>query len=462
MSVKNYDIVVIGGGWGGISAATKAASLGQKVLLVEKSKLGGLCLNAGCIPSKALLWVAKNYSHYQDLAKLGIAPAVNPSALSWQVTQAYAQKVVQNLTDELQAMLKRSRFEIAAGAAARFSSTNTVELTTGGVKETVEFRKAIIACGSAVMFPPIFENYRDQVLTNANIFSIAKLPQKILIVGAGAVGCEFASFFAHYGQTEVTLIEMKDQLVPGEDAWISQSLEQALLHYGIKIFKSTQVKAIDRHDGSWKVDFGSQSNQSFDHILLAAGRKLQASALGLENLPGLQFNAKTISVNSKLETTLNHIYAIGDANGLSLFAHAASAQGEIAAINACGDNKEFNPLLVPRCLYTQPEAASVGYFIRDLEQLGIEYKALRGSFSANSRAICEGYQAEQHPTRIQILIEKNSKKILGAQLLGPAVSETIHLFALALANNLTAEDVKKTIFAHPSFSESLGITIAKG
>ena len=459
--MKNYDIVVIGGGWGGISAATKAASLGQKVLLVEKNKLGGLCLNAGCIPSKALLWVAKNHAHYQHLAKLGIVNGSNSNPLAWQAIQAYVQKVIQNLQEELAAMLKRARFDIAVNSRARFTGLRAVEISGNDIRETIEFKKAIIACGSEVIIPPLFENYRDNLLTNESVFSITEFPKKLLIVGAGAVGCEFASFFTRCDQTEVTLLEMKDQLIPGEDPWISQSLEQALINQGVKVSKSTQVKTIEHQGKFWNAAFDSQGAQSFDHVLLAAGRKLQASALGLDNLPGLKYNSKTISVNSKLETTLSHVYTVGDANGLSLFAHAASAQGEIAAMNACGENKEFDPLLIPRCLYTEPEAASVGYFIRDLEQLGVEYKALRGSFGSNSRAICEGYQAQQSPSRIQILIEKNSKKILGAQLLGPAVSETIHLFALALANNLTAEDIKKTTFAHPSFTESLATTLAK-
>lgn len=451
-------IIVIGGGPAGEAAAKVAARRKAKVLLVEKDALGGLCLNRGCIPSKTLLAVGKKIYEFKKSSVLqsyfalkhesALPDGTPPSESLWESIQQKKNQVIEELRRGLSQTLQREGVETIYGTA-RFLSPTQVCIAQNGKEQTENFDKCIIAVGSKVFYPPPFHPFQNELLDSDKVIELERLPSSMAIVGGGAVGCEYACLFHELG-VKIVLIEMTPSLLPGEDAQISRALCTSFEKRGIEIFLSATVQNISKSDGLWKMTLSNNKEIQAKTILICAGRKPNFDSLDLAKAQ-IQHSPKGITVNKNLQTSNPNVYAIGDVNGLSLLAHAGTQQGEIASEHALGENKNYDGSFLPRCLYTWPEVASVGMWQYQAQAEGIEVKSQKFFFQASGRAQAEG-DAEGF---IQLISEKKSQKILGAQIIGPCATELIHIISVALKSGMSQPELKDVIFAHPTFAEGI-------
>jgi len=440
--MSHKKIVIIGSGPAGEAAARKAVSFGAEVLLIEKSRIGGLCLNWGCIPSKALLDITRMLRNYKHAVPLGLQGS--DLSLSWQTLQQHKEKVVQTIQERLSQTFKRLGIKLIEGKA---TFNNAREIIVG--KESISFDAAIIATGSSVFFPPPFSEIKNQMMTSDKILSIPQPPESLAIVGGGAVGCEFACLFHEVG-TKVTLIEKMEGLLPGEDQGIRQALEKSFKTRGIEILTNTTVSNCTRDKNAWQLSLSHGDSFHAQEVLVCVGRKPNVQDLQLKKA-GVTYGEKGIGVNQKLETNHPNIYAVGDVNGLSLLAHAGSAQGDIAVESIFGGNRTYHHEMIPRCLYTWPEIASVGEWKWSAEKKGIRTKAQRAFFAGSGKATADG----DTEGFIQIVKDADSDKLLGAQIIGSHASELIHIISVALSARMTRKELSEVVFAHPTLSESI-------
>lgn len=489
-------LVVIGGGPAGESAARFASKQKAKVLLIEKENLGGLCLNHGCIPSKALLSSAKKLHDLKTSEILMDFFKPNKSFSAnhlWEKIQEQKRTIVDHLKKSLTQVIQSSGIETIFGEA-KFLSPHQLQIflnsSSAAKQERIEsFDKCIIASGSAVVFPPPLDQHKDQILDSDRILDLKQIPESLLVVGGGAVGCEFACLLHEMG-SKVTIVEKTETLLPGEDAQVSNHLRHSFEKRGIRIFSSTTITAltpvnsggaalkrsssrsaaergsspsgdcaIPKEEGisegasfrtKWEVTLSNGKKIEAAQVLACVGRKPHCGSLDLEKA-GVRYSHTGIQVDEFLASSNPHIYAVGDVNGFSLLAHAGSRQGEIAAANALGAKKIYNGQLVPRCLYTWPEVASVGLWKYEADAQGREVKARRFFFTASGKALAEG----DSEGFIQILCDLKSERILGAQIIGPHATEMIHIFSLALQKQMTRQDLTEIIFAHPTLAEGI-------
>lgn len=445
------NLVVIGAGPAGEAAAKTAACKGAAVTLVEKEFVGGVCLNWGCIPSKALLSFGKKI---RDLKKIpGIKSPFRPDNAAdrnsiWTEMRKEKDRVIQTLRSDDEKSIRLSGAKILTGEA-RFSSSKTLEVSSKDGKQTLSFDKAIVAVGSVPVFPPPLDDQKKAILDSDRIFDVETLPESIAIVGGGAVGCEFACLFHELG-CKVTLIEKTSNLLPGEDPQIVSALRKSFEARGIAALDSVTVEKMEKKDGLWSLDLTGGKKLEAQEILACVGRRARADGIDPDKA-GIRHSKKGIEVDANLRTSNPDVYAVGDVNGLSLLAHAGAVQGEIAAGNSLGENRAYDGSLIPRCLYTWPEVASVGQWNHQAQEKGIETKAQRFFFQASGRAL-----AENDPEGfVQIISDKGSGLILGGQIIGPHATELIHVIAVALKSKMTRADLKEVIFAHPTFSEGI-------
>ena len=311
------------------------------------------------------------------------------------------------------------------------------------------FDKAIIAAGSTPIFPPPLDAHRKDILDSDRVFDVETLPDSIVIVGGGAVGCEFACLFAELG-IKVTIIEKTAGLLPGEDTQIAGALRKSFENRKISIRDSCTIQKLERQGKIWNVELSDGSKLDAGQILACVGRRASTETLDLEKA-GVKFSPKGIEVNSRMQTSNPDIYACGDITGLSLLAHAGSAQGLVAASNSVGESAEYDGTLVPRCLYTWPEVASVGIAVQQAQEKNIETKSQRFFFAASGRALAEG----DSEGFIQIVLDKASEKILGGQIIGPHATELIHILSVAMKAGMNKKSLTEVIFAHPTFAEGI-------
>ncbi|MBI2119147.1 MAG: dihydrolipoyl dehydrogenase [Elusimicrobia bacterium] len=451
------NLVIIGGGPAGETAARAAAKKDAKVQLIEKEFVGGLCLNRGCIPSKTLLSFGKKLfllrSAFKPQAAL-IFPFGSLQNELWQEIKKEKERIVSSLRSSLEKQIKTHGIEIIAGKA-QFISTQEIMVKSLKEEKKIAFDKAIIAVGSKPFFPPPFDRIEKELLDSDKVFDLPNLPKRILIVGGGAIGCEFACFFKELG-SEIFLIEKTKALLPGEDPQIVNSLAKSFEKRGIKIYTSLTAIEVLKTNSFWSVTLSDNSKIEVDQILVCAGRIPNCAELSLEKAR-IKYSHKGIEVNSNLETSNPNTYAIGDVNGCSLLAHAGSKQGEIAANNALGEKQIYNGNLIPRCLYTWPEVASVGMWKSEADRLEIETESHRSFFQGLGRAQAEG----ETEGFIQIVSEKKNGKIIGAQIIGPHATEMIHIFSIAIEKKMNKEELKNIVFAHPTYSEGIKVALER-
>ena len=433
----NYDYLVIGSGPAGHTSAIIAAQAGLRTALVEKdpAMLGGVCLNEGCIPAKSLynsariLGIAKNNPDiFGDAIPSGsdcMASFVGKS------TEAAGQ-----LKQGLSFLLKKNGIDLI-NAKAEFLDAGTIKLTSPeGGESTVKADKFLIATGSSARQLKEMPFDGKKVISSSHAIRLEKVPGKILIVGAGAIGTEFASFFNIMG-SEVTLVEMEPVILPMEDRDVSVGLRSIFAKRGIKIVTSAGPSDINAGD--------------FGLVLVSVGRAPSTSGMGLERA-GVKTDEKGfIPVDGAMRTNVENIYAAGDVLSTPMLAHMASAEGEVAAMAALGKNpKEIDLSSVPNAVYTDIQAASVGFTEQAARESGIEFSIGKHFFKANGKAVVnmetEGF--------IKVLAENGTRKIIGAHILGVNATEMIHEFALAKRKHLTVDDIYETVHAHPTFSES--------
>jgi dihydrolipoamide dehydrogenase len=446
---SSVRIVVLGGGPGGYVAALRAARHGAQVTLVEKDLMGGTCLNRGCIPTKALLASAQALAQARAGEEFGfeVTGDVRPD-----LTRMMARKdrVVTQLRDGVESLLKRAKVEVVRGTG-RLGKDLTVSIDTGSATQTIEADKIIIATGSEPALLPIFDFEHPAVLTSTSALLLEKIPETLLIVGAGVIGCEFASFFAELG-TKITMVEMLPQMLPLEDKRIAKLFQGVYRKRGIEVLLKTKVESIEEYAADHVVArLSDGSHLSVEKILISVGRKPNSSDIGLEDA-GVQTDARGyVVVDDHLQTSAPNIYAIGDVNGGLMLAHVASYEAFVAVDNCLGTERLRDLRSTPSCTYSHPEVASVG--LNEEQALENGFQPVTGTyrFSALGKALAMGEDVGY----VQLVVDKETDLVLGANMMGPHVTDIIHEVAIAVQNGLTSSQIGDTIHAHPTIAEAL-------
>ncbi|MHB0997706.1 MAG: dihydrolipoyl dehydrogenase [Armatimonadota bacterium] len=448
-SNAQLDVVVIGGGPGGYVAAIRAAQLGGKVALVEKDSLGGVCLNRGCIPTKAMLSSAEAYDmvarHCKDYG-------VNATSASLDYPKVVSRRdgVVKQLVAGVGYLMKKNNIKVYKGAG-KLTSKNSVEVTLAdGKKETVTAKNIIIATGSEPIKVPIPGLDGDNVWDSDGALKAGEVPGSLLIVGGGVIGVEWGYMFNKFG-SNVTIVELMPQIMPLNDSEVAGALRKILEKNGIKMLLESKVMKVDHQNGKEVVTVSSASGEqqiTVDKVLVAVGRRSVSAGLGLEEL-GVTTDRGKVLVNDKMQTNVPGIYAIGDVVGGMLLAHKASQEGEVAAENIMGHASTMKYETVPAAVYTTPEVATVGITEDAAKQQGIAYKVGRSDFWNNGKAMGIG----EREGFIKFIVDAKYGEILGCHMIGPHVTDMIHEVVIAMESEATIETIARTIHGHPTLSE---------
>ncbi|MCG2712022.1 MAG: dihydrolipoyl dehydrogenase [Candidatus Omnitrophica bacterium] len=440
---KIYDIAILGSGPGGYVAAIRAAALGLSVCLIEKGALGGVCLNEGCIPTKTLLRSAHLFQEIKHAAALGIK--VDNIVFDFDVLMQRKKKVVDQLKKGILYLLKKRGVAIINGFG-RITDLNTIDVQS----EKIRFEKCIIAVGSEPSdLPGINFDEKAGILSSGHMLQLKNIPKSLLIVGGGVIGCEFADIFNSLG-CEVTMIELTDQILPKEDAEIARSLERELQKQGIKIFTKTKAARINKLTvGGFDVVTEDGKKINREKILLCVGRVPNRQDCGLDEA-GIKHNNGTIEVSESMQTNIKNFYAVGDVLGKTYLAHAASREGIVAVENITGTPSRINYDHVPRCVYTDPEVASVGISEAAARQRNIKIKVAKFPLAASGRAV-----VENKAQGMVKLISDSEDNIIGAALCSSIASELIHELCVAMESGIKSAQFSEIVHAHPTLSESI-------
>ncbi|KIN40413.1 dihydrolipoyl dehydrogenase [Bacillus subtilis] len=457
-----YDVVILGGGTGGYVAAIRAAQLGLKTAVVEKEKLGGTCLHKGCIPSKALLRSAEVYRTAREADQFGVETA--GVSLNFEKVQQRKQAVVDKLAAGVNHLMKKGKIDVYTGygrilGPSIFSplpGTISVERGNGEENDMLIPKQVIIATGSRPRMLPGLEADGKSVLTSDEALQMEELPQSIIIVGGGVIGIEWASMLHDFG-VKVTVIEYADRILPTEDLEISKEMESLLKKKGIqfitgaKVLPDTMTKTSDDISIQAEKD-GETVTYSAEKMLVSIGRQANIEGIGLENTDIVTENGM-ISVNESCQTKESHIYAIGDVIGGLQLAHVASHEGIIAVEHFAGLNPHpLDPTLVPKCIYSSPEAASVGLTEDEAKANGHNVKIGKFPFMAIGKALVYG----ESDGFVKIVADRDTDDILGVHMIGPNVTDMISEAGLAKVLDATPWEVGQTIHPHPTLSEAIG------
>jgi dihydrolipoamide dehydrogenase len=451
--MSDFNLVVIGAGPGGYVAAVRAAQLGMKVAIVDKEWLGGVCLNVGCIPSKALL---KNAEVAHTLRERGKEFGFSFENLQLDYASAVkrSRQVSDRLTRGVGFLMKKNAITVLMGTA-KLQDSHTVQITNAdGQVQSVSAENILIATGSQPSIPSTFTVDGKKVLTYREAILQERMPVSVVIIGAGAMGLEFATIWSGYG-SKVTLVEMLPRIAPLEDEEISSELTKAFNKRGIQTLTSTRVQAIQTTDAGVKVTVaGADSEKTLEaeQAMVAIGFKPNTANLGLEEVGITLTDRHFIQVDDRMATNIPGIWAIGDVTGKLLLAHVASTQGILCAEAIAGLNtRPINYLMVPRATYSQPQVASFGYTEAQAREKGLDLKVGKFPFMANGKALGLG----DYGGFAKILTDPQTGEILGAHLIGPEVSELLPELTLGWQNELTVTEISRNIHAHPTLSEVL-------
>lgn len=452
-------IVVIGGGPAGYPAALQAARLGAQVTLIEKHKLGGVCLNYGCIPSKSLLDIAHRLEQVRVLGALGTDGAAETvekliASRDWQKIQARQQKATAKLVQGIAFLLKKAGVTVLQGTAS-FIDEHQVAVQTEAGQQILQADGIIIAAGTEAFYPVPFDQLRGEILDNSTIFSMKELPHSLAIVGGGVIGCEMADLMHTLG-VEVHIIEMQPRILPLEDENAARILMQQFAKKGIGLHTGVSAVSAHKTDTGFELVLSNQEKIQTQAVLAAIGRCANLAELKLENI-GVTWDRKGVKVDPQTLQLKNNIYAAGDVTGLMLLAHAATRQGEVAASNLCGVPAVYDNTRVPRAIYTSPEIAAVGISRVQAQAQHIPLKVHKSFFLANGRAVAQ----EMTDGYVEWFSNAETGQLLGASFVGAQSTELIAVAGVALQAGMTVEQLKKVIFAHPTLAESLGEALAR-
>jgi dihydrolipoamide dehydrogenase len=448
----DFDLVVVGAGPGGYTAAFRAADLGLRVALVERYPvLGGVCLNVGCIPSKALLHAARVIDEAAAMEQHGISfglPAIDLDRL-----RSFKDGVVSKLTGGLAGMAGQRKIEIVTGSAA-FSGAHTLDIETSEGKRQLGFAQAIIAVGSSPLELPNMPWGDHRLMDSTAALRLEDIPQRLLIVGGGIIGLEMACIYEALG-SKVTVVELTPALMPGTDSDLVKPLQRRVSKRYEAIHLETRVSRIDVADDSLHTHFEGkyQGREKFDRVLVAAGRtpngaRINAAAAGIE------FDEKGfIPVDHRMRTNVPHIFAIGDVVGLPMLAHKATHEGKVAAEVCAGHKSAFDARVIPSVAYTDPEIAWVGVTEAQARAQGLEFGVGKFPWAASGRAL--GIGRSEGFTKL--IFDQKTRRIIGAGITGPQAGDLIAECALAIEMGAEAADIGLTIHPHPTLSETVAM-----
>jgi len=446
------EVLVLGAGPGGYTAAFRAADLGKQVVLIEKfASLGGVCLNVGCIPSKALLHVAKVITEAEEVSHHGVTfgkPKIDIDGI-----RAWKESVIAKSTGGLSMLAKQRKVQVVQGTA-KFTSPNLVTVETKDGKKTISFDTAIIAAGSSVARIPGFPYDDTRIIDSTGALQLRDVPKRMLIIGGGIIGLEMATVYDALG-SKISVVELMDQLMPGADKDMVKPLHTRIAKRYEAIYLKTKVTKIEAQKNGLKVTFeGEQAPepQLYDRVLMAVGRRPNGREINAV-AAGLIVNERGfIPVDKQMRTNVPHIYAIGDIVGDPMLAHKAVHEGKVAAEVIAGHKAFFEPMTIPSVAYTDPEVAWMGLTETQAKAQNIEYEKATFPWAASGRAGSVG----RGEGATKVLLDPNTRRILGAGIVGVNAGELIAEAVLALEMGADMEDIGLTIHPHPTLSETLG------
>ncbi|MDF0725352.1 dihydrolipoyl dehydrogenase [Cytobacillus sp. S13-E01] len=441
------DTLVIGAGPGGYVAAIRAAQLGQKVTIVEKGTLGGVCLNVGCIPSKALISAGHRYDHAKHSEDMGIK-AENVT-VDFSKVQEWKSGVVNKLTGGVAGLLKGNKVDVVSGEAY-FVDNNTIRVMDENSAQTYTFKNAIIATGSRPIELPAFK-YGGRVIESTGALNLSEIPKRMVVIGGGYIGTELGTAYANFG-TEVVILEGADEILSGFEKQMSSLVKRKLKKKGVEIHTKALAKSVEQNENSATVTFevkGETQTVEADYVLVTVGRRPNTDELGLEQV-GIELTDRgLIKIDKQCRSSVSNIFAIGDIVEGPPLAHKASYEGKIAAEAIAGHRAEIDYHAIPAVVFSDPELATVGYSEKEAKDEGLDIVASKFPFAANGRALAlnnaEGF--------LKLITRKEDGLVIGAQIAGPSASDMIAELGLAIEAGMTAEDIAMTIHAHPTLGE---------
>ena len=447
---REAELVVLGAGPGGYTAAFRAADLGLKVILVERAPvLGGVCLNVGCIPSKALLHAARVVDEAESMAAHGVtfgAPQIDLAKL-----RSWKESVIGKLSDGLRQLAKQRRVEVLEGTG-RFVGPQVLEVTQGQTVQRLKFRQCIIATGSEPVSLPFLPK-DPRIMDSTGALELRDIPERLLVIGGGIIGLEMACVYAALG-SQVSVVELTPQLMTGADLDLVRPLEKRIRKKYRQILLGVRVSAVAAEAAGLHVTFdgpGAPARETYDRVLVAVGRKPNGDAIGAE-AAGLTVDARGfIAVDKQQRTQVPHIFAIGDVVGQPMLAHKATHEGKVAAEVAAGRKSYFDARVIPSVAYTDPEVAWVGLTEIDAKAQGLEYGKGVFPWAASGRAL--SMARDEGVTKL--LFDPASHRVLGGGIVGPNAGELVAEIAVAIENGLDAADLALSIHPHPTLSETL-------
>lgn len=441
------DTLIVGAGPGGYVAAIRAAQLGQKVAIVEKGTLGGVCLNVGCIPSKALIQAGHLTEKARGSEDLGIT--TENVSVDFSKVQQWKGKVVNKLTSGVEGLLKGNKVDVISGEVY-FVDKHTVKIMDEKSSQTYTFNNCIIATGSSPIEIPSFK-FSERVLDSTGALNLKEIPKKMVVIGGGYIGTELGSAYANFG-TEITVLEGTKDILGGFEKQMTQIVKKRLKKKNVKIITEAMAQGVEETKDGVKVTYeakGKKETVEADYVLVTVGRRPNTEELGLEQA-GIEVDDKgLIKIDKQCRTSVDNIYAIGDiVEGLPL-AHKASYEGKVAAEAISGEKSEIDYLAIPAVVFSDPELASVGYTEKEAKEAGYKAKSSKFPFAANGRAL----SLNDSDGFMKLITREEDGLVIGAQIAGPNASDMVAELGLAIEAGMTAEDIALTIHAHPSLGE---------
>ncbi|MFH0868364.1 MAG: dihydrolipoyl dehydrogenase [Candidatus Woesearchaeota archaeon] len=441
------EVAVIGAGPGGYVAAIRLGQLGKKVFLVEEDKLGGICLNYGCIPSKAMISASEFFDKIKNTSNMGIN--ASNVTIDFKKMQEWKNNIVSKLNKGIEFLCKKNNVIVVKGTAF-FESSNKLKVTNGKNISYIDFKKAVIATGSK---PIELENFKfdgKKVISSRDALYLEEIPKNLVVIGGGYIGLELGTVYAKLG-SKVSIVEMTDQILPGVDKNIVNILHNNLEKINVEIYLNAKADKIENN----KVAVNSKEKGKVlldaDKVLVAVGRKPNTKELGLQNTKAKLDEKEFIKVNKNLKTDDDNIYAIGDISTGLMLAHKASSQGKFVAEAISGNNSSYDNFIVPAVVFTDPEVAVVGLSEEEAKEKNIKIKTGKFPFSVSSRAMTK----DKTEGFVKIIASERDNKIIGVQIVGSEASDLISEAALAIKMGSTLEDLASTVHPHPTLSESL-------